>query len=119
MSKSKIQNLAYMISSGNLPKSKELFGGASLIIQTNDFRDEYKNHLERYPQDILVFTDYAAELSWLVFELQNIFRDSDYANSKMLNYISVGESINYGLENNWNITAIMLTVIIDCLDSSI
>lgn len=116
MSKSKIQKLANMISSGNLPKSNELFGGANLIIQTNDVRDEYENHHERYQQDILVFTDYAAELSWLVFELQNIFRDSDYPNSKMIDYISVGETINYGLENNWNITAIMLTVIIDCLE---
>ena len=107
----KMKELKEKINSGQFPKDFSHFGGADLII-TNDPNRNFREGT------VVVYTEHAAALSWLVFELQNIFRDSDYPNSKMIDYISVGETINYGLENNWNITAIMLTVIIDCLDSS-
>jgi hypothetical protein len=115
MKKNRIQELAADIASGNYSKSIDLFGGANLIIQTNQARDDYKNHHERYPQDVLVFSDNAYEYSWLVFELQEILANN-YPNSKQIDYIAIGEIINLGLEKNWNIISIMLNVIIFCLE---
>jgi hypothetical protein len=115
MTTTRIKQLALDLSSGNFLKSEELFGGANLIIQTKESKSEYLNHHLRYPQDVLVFTDYAFELSWLVFKLQEILANN-YPNSNQIDYIAIGEIINLGLKKNWNIISIMLNVIIFCLE---
>ena len=70
----KLEILKNKIDSGDFPKNFEHFGGANLIITD----DKHRNH---YPQDIVVFTENAGSLSWLVFELKQIFNSElDYIN---------------------------------------
>ena len=61
----KLQALENKISSGKIQQSKELFGGANLIILNSDKKSEYKNHKLRYPQDVLVFTEQSREFQEL------------------------------------------------------
>jgi hypothetical protein len=115
MKKNRIQELAADIASGNYSKSIDLFGGANLIILTNQARDDYKNHHVRYPQDVLVFSDDAYEYSWLVYQLQEIFRDAGNSINKSFYYTNIGEIINEGIDKNWTKEVIMMNVIISCL----
>ena len=100
----KLEILKNKIADGNFPKNFEHFGGANLII-TND---KNRNH---YPQDIVVFSENAGSLSWLVFELKQIFNSElDYIN-KYGFYTNIGNLMNSYLSDGHNLEETMLFVV--------
>jgi hypothetical protein len=102
--KTPLEKLKAKIIKGSFPKSSPHFGGANLII-TND-----STYLG-YDQDIRIFTENASELSWLVFELKEIFEDRiDYLN-KYKFYPSIGIAINEALDQKKELIETMLYVI--------
>ena len=111
----KLQALENKISSGKIQQSKTLFGGANLIIQDIELKTKYKNHHQRYPQDVLVFTKHHREYSWLVFQLKAIFEDEIDAMNKYVFYPMIGEIINKGEKKKWSIEVIMFNVNTACL----
>jgi hypothetical protein len=65
-------NYQSLISEGNFPevvKDQEEWGGANLVITDDILRKEQLN--ASYPHDLVVFTKYWRELSWLVTSLYN------------------------------------------------
>ena len=60
-----IELLKEKINSGKFPNKFEHFGGANLIITDDPDR-------RGYPQDVVIYTEHASAISWLVFELKDI-----------------------------------------------
>ena len=100
----RIKELREEVINNPIIKSTELFQGANLIV-TNDKTRKSK------PQDIIVFTNDAIELSWLVFKLKDLFQeDIDYVN-KYSFYTYIGELINKAIKKGLNLKEQMLYVI--------
>ena len=100
----RIKGLREEVINNPIIKSTELFQGANLIV-TN-----YKTRKSK-PQDIIVFTNDAIELSWLVFKLKDLFQgDIDYVN-KYSFYTHIGELINKAIKKRLNLKEQMLYVI--------
>lgn len=100
----KLERLKDKIAKGDFPKNFEHFGGANLII-TND---KNRNH---YPQDIVVFSENAGSLSWLVFEIKQIFNSElDYIN-KYGFYTNIGNLMNSCLSDGLNLEETMINVV--------
>jgi hypothetical protein len=88
----KIKKLKDKISCGQFPSNFPHFGGANLII-TNDSQRNY------HEGDIIVYSEHASALSWLVIELKGIY-DSDLNHMNKYNfYPYIGELINNTLIN--------------------
>jgi hypothetical protein len=102
--KTSLEKLKAKIKKGSVPKSSPHFGGANLII-TND-----STYLG-YDQDIRIFTENASELSWLVFELKEIFEDQIDSLIKYKFYPSIGIAINEAIEHKKELIDTMLFVI--------
>jgi hypothetical protein len=102
--KTPLEKLKAKIIKGSFPKSSPHFGGANLII-TDD--PTYLGHA----QDIRILTKHASELSWLAFELKEIFEvQIDYLN-KYKFYPSIGIAINEAIEQKKELIDTMLFVI--------
>ena len=100
----KLTELKNLISQGKFPNSYPEFGGANLIITSNLNRNFHDS-------DIVVFSEHAAALSWLVIELKKIYNtDLNYAN-KYDFYPYIGELINRTLIKQELIFETMLHVI--------
>lgn len=100
----KLEILKNKIDSGDFPKIFEHFGGANLIITD----DKNRNH---YPQDIVVFSENAGSLSWLVFELKNIYHEEiDYMN-KYEFYTNIGNLLNLCIKEGINLKDTMIYVV--------
>ena len=95
--KTPLEKLKAKIIKGSFPKSSPHFGGANLII-TDD--PTYLGHA----QDIRV-------LSWLVFELKEIFEDQIDSLNKYKFYPSIGIAIREAMEQKKELIDIMLFVI--------
>jgi hypothetical protein len=61
----KIKSLKDRINSGQFPSDFPHFGGANLIITIDTQRNYHEG-------DIVVYSEHASALSWLVFELKEI-----------------------------------------------
>lgn len=100
----KIKELRKEIINNPIINNTKLFEGANLIITTDISR-------KRKTQDIIVFTNDAIELSWLVFKLKDLFQeDIDYVN-KYSFYTHIGELINKAIKKRLNLKEQMLYVI--------
>ena len=100
----KLNNLRKEIINNSNKKSTELFQGANLIITDQKIRNSKA-------QDIVVYSDKASELSWLVFKLKDYFKDEiDYVN-KYSFYTHVGELINESIIKKLSLKDQMLYVI--------
>lgn len=73
-----LRELLKEINQFRLPKASSTFGGAGLIITADPNRRGTE-------QDIIVLSDDASTLSWLVYRLQNIFNPD---------YLYIGTQIN-------------------------
>ena len=102
--KTPLEKLKAKIIKGSFPKSSPHFGGANLII-TDD--PTYLGHA----QDIRIFTGNANELSWLVFELKEIFEDQIDSMNKYNFYPIIGIAINEALDQKKELIETMLYVI--------
>lgn len=100
----RIKELREEVINNPIIKSTELFQGANLIV-TND------KTIKSKPQDIIVFTNDAVELSWLAFKLKDLFQeDIDYVN-KYSFYTHIGELMNEAIKKGLNLKEQMLYVI--------
>jgi hypothetical protein len=100
----KLERMKNKIANGDFPKVYELFGGANLII-TND---KNRNH---YPQDIVVLSENAGSLSWLVFELKHIFNSELDSINKYGFYTNIGNLMNSCINKGLNLKDTMIFVI--------
>jgi hypothetical protein len=100
----KLENLRQLIEKGKFPKSFPEFGGANLIITKDLNRNFYDN-------DVVVYSEHAPALSWLVIELKEIYdSEIDYLN-KYDFYPSIGELINKTLKRQEYLFETMLDII--------
>jgi hypothetical protein len=100
----KIKELREEIVNNPIIKSTELFAGSNLIITSDKSR-------KSKTQDIIVFSDDASELSWLVFRLKDLFQNEiDYVN-KYSFYTHIGELTNEAIKKELNLKEQMLYVI--------
>lgn len=100
----KLSTLRQQIEKGKFPKKFPEFGGANLII-TKDVNRNYYDH------DIVVYSEHASALSWLVTELKNIYdSEIDYLN-KYDFYPSIGIIINNTLTRQELLFETMLHIV--------
>ena len=100
----KLDTLRQLIEKGKFPKIFPEFGGANLII-TKDLNRNY------YDRDVVVCSEHAPALSWLVIELKNIYDlEIDYIN-KYDFYPSIGILINKTLKRQEFLFETMLHIV--------
>lgn len=99
-----IEDLIKTISAGKFPKDFTHFGGANLII-TNDPKRNY------HEGDIVIYTEHAAVLSWLVVELKKIYDSKLNASNKYDFYPYIGELIQSSVNANEFLIDTMLFVV--------
>jgi hypothetical protein len=100
----KLETLKTKINSGQFPNDYPHFGGANLIITDDPDR-------RGYPQDVVICSEHASALSWLVFELKNIYNEEiDYMN-KYEFYPYIGQLINKTLKRQEHLFETMLQVV--------
>lgn len=99
-----LEELRAKIKKGNYSKTSPHFGGANLIITDNP---TYIG----LPHDKSILTEHASELSWLVFELKEIFKDQIDHLNKYKFYPSIGYYINEAFGQKKNLPETMLYII--------
>ena len=96
--KKKLQELRDKIGTNdvtNLAANTEMFGGAGVVIKIS----QPKSAQTDYRDDQYVVTNHAKELSWLIFELKEVFKDElDYMN-KYAFYGRLAEAANKSIED--------------------
>jgi hypothetical protein len=100
----KIKLLKTKINSGQFPSDFPHFGGANLII-TNDTQRNY------HEGDILVCSEHASALSWLVVELKKIYNEEIDSLNKYDFYPYIGQLINNTLKRQELLFETMLHVV--------
>ena len=101
----KSQNLKAIIVSGKLPAKHEFFQGADLVItdKRTEFRDlEHKT---------VIISRHAREISWLVFQLKDIYFDSLNAGNKYDFYTLIGDIICEQMNEDGDIIEAMLNAV--------
>ncbi len=100
----KLEILKTKINSGQFPDDYPHFGGANLIITDSPNRNYHDG-------DIVVYSMHATALSWLVFELKEIYNNEiDYIN-KYDFYPYIGALINNTLKRQEPLFETMLLVV--------
>ena len=84
--KKEIKQLKDIINNGKFPTEFPHFGGANLIITNDPNRNFHEG-------DLVVYSDHASALSWLVVELKKIFDFKLYSSNKYEFYPYIGELI--------------------------
>ena len=102
--KKEIKQLKDIINSGQFPKDFDLFGGADLII-TDDPNRNFREGT------VVVYTEHAAALSWLVFELKKIYDSKLNAANKYEFYPYIGELIQSSVKAHDDLFETMLFVV--------
>ena len=102
---SELNKLRSQISKGTFPNEFKEFGGAKLII-TSDAKK-----LKRDDYSVVVVSEHAPALSWLVFELKLIYeKELDYLN-KYDFYPYIGKLMNNALTKQELVFETMLHVV--------
>jgi hypothetical protein len=99
-----LSELKLIINTGKFPTDFEHFGGANLII-TNDPNRNFREGT------VVVYTEHAAALSWLVFELKKIYDFKLNAANKYDFYPYIGELIQASVKANDDLFETMLFVV--------
>ena len=99
-----LKELKDRINSGQFPKDFSHFGGADLII-TDDPNRNFREGT------VVVYTEHAAALSWLVFELKKIYDSKLNASNKYGFYPYIGELIEASVKANDDLFETMLFVV--------
>ncbi|MFZ9294904.1 MAG: hypothetical protein ACO259_01655 [Bacteroidia bacterium] len=96
--------LRQKIKNGQIPKRFPEFGGANLIITKNQNRNFHED-------DVVVYSDHASALSWLVVELKHIYSSEiDYIN-KYDFYPGIGNIIIRALTEQKSLSEILLHIL--------
>ena len=97
-------SLKDIINSGQFPVDFPQFGGANLIITNDPNRNFHKG-------DMVIYTEHASALSWLIQELKKIYESKlNYAN-KYDFYPFIGELIQISINSNDDLFQTMLFVV--------
>jgi hypothetical protein len=99
-----IENLRTSINSGQFPTDFPHFGGANLIITNDPNRNFHEG-------DVVIYTDHAAALSWLVVELKKIYDLKLDCTNKYDFYPYIGRLIQSSVNANDDLFEIMLFVV--------
>ncbi|MCE2711435.1 MAG: hypothetical protein LW688_02725 [Cryomorphaceae bacterium] len=100
----KITELKTQINLGQFPTDFPHFGGANLII-TNDPNRNY------HEGDVVVYSEHAGALSWLVVELKKIYDAKLNSLNKFEFYPYIGELIQASVKQNDDLFETMLFVV--------
>ena len=100
----KMNELKEKINSGQFPKELSHFGGADLII-TDDLNRSFREG------SVVVYTEHAAALSWLVFELKKIYDSRLNSSNKYEFYPYIGELIQASVNADDDLFDTMLFVV--------
>jgi hypothetical protein len=108
-----------IIKRGDYPKEQRPFEGADIVItdQPVEPLPEDANWLLRGRHDnyVWVVTDHVSELSWLVYQLKEVFWDElDYFN-KYAFYPGLGNTMNEALQRKNTLKEIMLYTVIQSI----
>ncbi len=99
-----IEELKTQIKLGKFSSNVEHFGGANLIITDDPNRNFHKG-------DMVIYTEHASALSWLIQELKKIYESKlNYAN-KYDFYPFIGELIQTSINSNDDLFQTMLFVV--------
>jgi hypothetical protein len=101
--KTEIKQLKNAINSGQFPKNFPHFGGAELIITNDDNRNFHEG-------DIVIYSEHASALSWLVIELKKIYDTKLNSSNKYKFYPYIGELIQASVNANDDLFETMLFV---------
>jgi hypothetical protein len=99
-----IKTLKNKINSGQFPSNFPHFGGANLII-TNDSQRNF------HDGDIVIYSEHASALSWLVTELKKIYNDDINYINKYDFYPYIGELMRKTLKRQELLFETMLHVV--------
>ena len=99
-----LSELKTIINAGKFPTDSPHFGGADLII-TNDPNRSFREGT------VVVYTEHAAALSWLVFELKKIYDSKLNASNKYGFYPYIGELIKSSVNAYDDLFETMLFVV--------
>ena len=99
-----IESLKSIVEQGKFPKELSHFGGADLII-TNDPNRSFREGT------VVVYTEHAAALSWLVFELKKIYDSKLNSSNKYDFYPYIGELIQASVNAHDDLFETMLFVV--------
>lgn len=100
----KLNDLRKIIEQGKFPSNFPEFGGANLIITKNPERNYHE-------EDLVVYSEHASALSWLVFELKKVYdTELNYVN-KYDFYPSIGKLIKETLDRQDLLFETMLIVV--------
>ena len=108
------RNIENLIQDNNVPKSRDLFAGANLIITTENNSPYSENHNKVYPQDIVIRSSYCYEISWVIFQLKEVYKKDINSNNKYEFYSLIGQVIEIGIENNYPLQKIYTNIIEAC-----
>jgi len=100
----RIEKLRELIGLGKFPVDSPHFGGADLII-TNDPNRSFREGT------VVVYTEHAAALSWLVFELKKIYDSKLNSSNKYEFYPYIGELIQSSVNAYDDLFETMLFVV--------
>jgi hypothetical protein len=100
----RIEKLRELIGLGKFPVDSPHFGGADLII-TNDPNRNFREGT------VVVYTEHAAAMSWLVFELKKIYDSKLNASNKYGFYPYIGELIEASVKAYDDLFETMLFVV--------
>ena len=99
-----IEMLIVQINEGKFPTVFPHFGGANLII-TNDLNRNFQEG------DLIIYSEHASALSWLVVELKKIYNSKLNYSNKYDFYPYIGELIQCSVNANYDLFETMLFVV--------
>jgi len=115
MNTQKLVDTIGKISNGDYPAKHEPFGGAHLLIADKapkTYTEEDGHEYYRRIDDVHVVSSYTNELSWLVYQLKEVFwEELDYMN-KIFFYPGLGDAMNEMLQKKSTLKEIMLYTVI-------
>ena len=99
-----LNKLESAIQKDSLQHNGEVFQGANLVI-SNDPTSE------RYDHDVFVFSPYAEEISWVVFQLQIVFEDHICWLNKSGFYPALGKAANKAIQDNLELYQVLQAMV--------
>ena len=91
-----------------------IVAGTNLIITTENNSPYGENHHKKYPQDIVIKSSHCYEISWIIFQLKEVYKKDINSNNKYEFYPLIGQVIEIGIENNYPLRKIYMNIIEAC-----
>lgn len=108
MNKESLYKTKAAIKKGSFPNVFPEFGGAGLIItkeENKPFRDQ---------EDlIIIYTQHASAISWLVNDLKNIYATEINSSNKYNFYPFIGRTIQKAIENNYDVFEVLEDILFE------